>query len=224
MKTIRIIKVLPALLCLTLPMRAQTVNWSSIEQSEHTIHVGFGWDYSLSHSLGYAYQVKTKIPLILTANFSSPFGKNFLDDFKTKMGGQIVLLNNASLKGSLSLNAIYRRYQNPLVRLQNFGSELNGIFGYYKPKWFAAGEIGFDKAIVTHFKHSNLYKEIIYPDVRDGWFEPATGGNFHYGLQTGLSYKKSDLTLNAGRIIVQDFETKPLIPFYFIIGYNYRID
>ena len=26
--------------------------------------------------------------------------------------------------------------------------------GYYQRKWFVAGEAGFDKAIVTHFKHS----------------------------------------------------------------------
>ena len=63
------------------------------------------------------------------------------------------------------------------MTLANFGSDLSSTIGYYKPKWFVATEVGFDKAIVTHFKHSDLFKEH-FPDVKDGWYEPATGGNF----------------------------------------------
>lgn len=41
---------------------AQTLNWNSLDSTKHIIHVGVGWDYSLSYSLGCAYQVNTKIP------------------------------------------------------------------------------------------------------------------------------------------------------------------
>lgn len=68
------------------------------------------------------------------------------------------------------------------------------VIGLYKTRWFVAGETGFDKAIVTHFKHSDLYKENS-PLVQDGWYQPATGGNFYYGVQTGYSFKTADLTL-----------------------------
>lgn len=202
---------------------AQTINWNSLDSTKHIINAGIGWDYSLSYSLGYAHKLNSNIPIILQANFSIPSGENLVDDFKTKIGGQIVLLNKSNLKGSITLNGIYRRYENPLVQLQNFGSEIKGIFGYYKPKWFIAGEVGFDKAIVTHFKHSQIFKETIYQDVKDGWYEPATGGNFQYGFQTGYSFKKSDLTFNIGMVTVQDFKTTPLIPYYLMFGYNYRI-
>jgi hypothetical protein len=203
--------------------KAQTINWNALENSNHVITVGFGWDYSVSYNIGYAYQVQTKVPLLLNANFSIPSGKNLMDDFKTKIGGQVVLLNNANLKGCISLNGIFRRYENPLVRLQNFGSELKGTFGYYNSKWFVAGEIGFDKAIVTHFKHSERFKETIYGDVEDGWFEPATGGNILYGIQTGFSFLKSDITINIGKVSSQDFKSTPLIPFYLMMGYNCKI-
>lgn len=202
----------------------QTVNWNAIEETKHIITVGVGWDYSVSYSLGYAYQLKTKVPIMLTTNFSIPSGEKLLDDFKTKIGGQILLLNKSNLKGSITFNGIYRRYENPLVRMQNFGSELKGTFGYYKPKWFVAGEFGFDKAIVTHFKHSKTFKETIFSDVKDGWYEPSTGGNFMYGIQTGYSFNKSDVTLNIGMVTTQDFKTTPLIPYYLMLGYNYRIN
>ena len=93
------------------------------------------------------------------------------------------------------------------------------IAGYYKQKWFVAGEAGFDKAIVTHFKHTATYKQN-FPSVQDGWYEPATGGNFYYGLQTGYSFRRNDIYLKAGKILTQDFNTTPMVPFYLQVGYN----
>ncbi|WP_236979639.1 hypothetical protein [Membranihabitans maritimus] len=203
---------------------AQTLNWNALQDSKHIIIAGIGWDYSISYSLGYAYQLKTKVPIVLTTNFSTPSGEKLLDDFKTKIGGQILILNEPNLKGSIALNGIHRRYENPLVRLQNVGSELKGTLGYYKPKWFVAGEVVFDNAIVTYFKHSETFKESIFTDVKDGWYEPSTEGNFQYGIQTGYSFNKSDITLNIGMITTQDFKTTPLIPYYLMLGYNHRIN
>ena len=202
---------------------SQTINWNALDDTKHFVSIGIGWDYSLSYSLGYGYQFNTRVPLVLHGNVSIPSGEKLFDDLKVKIGGQIVVLNQSNFKGSISLNGIYRRYENPLVRLQNFGSEIKGTFGYYKPKWFVAAEIGFDKAIVTHFKHSKSFKDNIYPEVKDGWYEPTTGGNFQYGLQTGYSFKNSDLTLNIGKIITEDFKTPPQIPYYLMLGFNYKI-
>ncbi|MGF1924733.1 MAG: hypothetical protein ACQUHE_11185 [Bacteroidia bacterium] len=205
-------------------IKAQTLNWSSIEDSKHILNIGLGWDYSMSYNIGYAHRLPTRAPLLLHANFSIPSGENLLDDFKTKLGAQIVLLNKSSLKGSITLNGIYRRTENTLVRLQNFGSELKGAFGHYRPNWFLAAEISFDKAIVTHFKHSNLFKANAYQGVKDGWYDPAAGGNVSYGLQTGYSFGKSDVTLNLGMVKTEDFKSNPLIPFYLMFGYNFRIN
>ncbi|MDX1349660.1 MAG: hypothetical protein R3279_05405 [Putridiphycobacter sp.] len=223
-------KILRILIAFILPLfiyqkgMAQTLNWNALEDSKHIITAGIGWDYSISYSLGYAYQLKTKVPIVLTTNFSIPSGEKLLDDFKTKIGGQILILNEPNLKGSIALNGIYRGYENPLVRFQSFGSELKGTLGYYKPKWFVVGEVGFDKAIVTHFKHSEIFKETMFTDVKDGWYEPSTGGNFQYGIQTGYSFNKSDITLNIGMLTTQDFKTTPLIPYYLMLGYNHRIN
>jgi hypothetical protein len=81
----------------------------------------------------------------------------------------------------------------------------------------------FDKAIVTNFKHSAKYKDI-YPGVVDGWYEPATGGIFYYGIQAGYSMTKHDVYLRGGNVLNQDFKTKPFTPFYAEIGYNYKLN
>jgi hypothetical protein len=167
--------------------------------------------------------MNTKLPIVLNAKLSLPAGENLVDDLKTKLGGQICLLNKSHFVSSISIFGIYRKYQTPLVRLQNFGSDMKVTFGYTKKRWFIAAETGFDKAIVTHFKHSQKFKDEIYHDVVDGWYEPATGGNFYYGLQGGYSYKKTDFTLTIGKVVSQDFKTSPFLPFYLNLGINYRI-
>ncbi len=219
-----IILILPTafLFCLQ-KVNAQTLNWNSLENTRHILNASFGLDYSLSYGIGYGYKLTTKLPIVINAQFSIPSGETLFDDFKTEMGGQIQLLNKSNFVGAIAMYGMYRKHETRYVRLQNFGSDMKGTFGYYKPKWFVVAEAGFDKAIITHFKHTHEFRESMYDDVVDGWLEPATGGNFYYGLQTGYSLKKADLTLNLGKVITQDFTTAPFIPFYLNVGFNWKI-
>lgn len=203
-------------------LKAQTINWSNMDkQNRHIINSNFGLEYGMIYGVGYGYYIPSKFPILLNIELSKPSGKIIFDDFKTKIGGKIRLYKVNSFQFSANAYGIYRRYETDFVRLQNFGSEFSGIAGYYKPKWFVAGEVGFDKAIVTHFKHSETYKQN-FPDVKNGWYEPATGGNFHYVLQAGFSLNKHDIYLKSGKIITQNFSTKPLLPIYAQVGYNFK--
>ncbi len=223
MKSIKIVLIIGALASFLQTSQAQTINWISLKDTKHQLYAGVGWDYSLAYSIGYAYKPNTKMPMLLISSFSIPAGKNLLDDFKTKLGTQILVLDKHSLKGSLVVNGIFRRFENPLLSIHNFGAELKGSVGIFKSKWFVAGESGFDKAIATRLVHSDIYKKEIYTNVKNGWYESATGGNFMYGLQGGVSFKKSDIVLNIGKVITQDFKTSPLVPYYLHLGYNLRI-
>lgn len=205
-------------------LQSQTINWEKLHKDEkHILNINAGWEHSFVYGLSYGYHLKTKMPIILESSISFASGEVIFDDFKTKIGGQINVYQINNFRLNASMHGIYRRYENPLVTLQNFGADVATIIGYYKTKWFIAGEFGFDKAIVTHFKHSQIYKDV-YPEVKNGWFEPATGGNFNFGIQGGYSFFRSDLTLRAGKIITEDFKTTPMIPFYVQLGYNYKLD
>lgn len=199
------------------------INWNNFQQTKHLVFLETGWEHGLTYGVAYGYHPHLKIPMLLNAHISIPSGDKLFDDIKVKMGAQIVILNKPNLKGNISLNGVFRTYENPLVRLVNVGSEMKGILGYYKSKWYVAGELGIDKAIVTHFKHSDSFKENIFHDVQDGWYEPATGGNLLYGIQTGFSRKKFDLTLRVGKVVAEDFKTTPLIPYYLALGFGYKI-
>jgi hypothetical protein len=218
-------KIFIAIACLASPQSfSQNINWATLKSNQkNMLHINAGWDYGLVYGLGYSHQIKSKMPVLLNVSYSFPSGGKLFDDFKTKTGGQVRLYRISNFQFSASIYGIYRRYENPLVHLQNFGSEMTAVIGYYKPKWFIAGEVGFDKAIVTHFKHSQSFKDNVNANVKDGWYEPATGGNFNYGIQTGYSFKHNDITLKIGKVITQDFKTTALIPYYLQLGYNLKI-
>jgi hypothetical protein len=199
---------------------AQTFNWINLNKDQkHTVNVSISADYAVTYGVGYSYKLRSELPIILNAEYSFPSGKNITDDFKTRIGGQVDWLKAGNIHFITKIHGIFRRYENDYATLLNFGSDLSGIIGYYKPKWFIAGEVGFDKAIVTHFKHSDLYKQN-YSGIKDGWYEPSTGGNFYYGIQAGISRKRFDIYVKAGKLTEQDFKTSPMLPIYGQIGVN----
>ncbi len=201
---------------------AQTINWHTLQKEQkHILTANLAADYALDYGVGYGYQLSSRFPILLNASFSIPSGNIITDDYKTKIGGQLNWLKTKNFYFSSQLQGILRRYQNCYARLLNFGSVISTTAGYYKPHWFIGADAGFDKAIITHFKHSALYKSN-FPGVKDGWYEPSTGGNFYYGLQTGYSIKKADIYVRAGKLIEQDFETAPMLPFYAELGLNFK--
>lgn len=201
---------------------AQNVNWKNLQPSQkHIISLNAGFDHGTVVGVGYGYKLNTKIPLILNLEYSMPFGDKVFDDFKTKIGGQLNIVRANNLFATVKAYGIVRRFENELARMLNFGSEFYATAGFYKNKWYAAGELGFDKAIVTHIKHSDLAKEY-NPEIQSGWYIP-TGGNFMYGLQGGFSFKNNDVYAKIGRTVSQDFKTRTLVLYYFQVGWNVKM-
>jgi len=223
MKTFIKIIIISGLILSIRSVNAQTINWASINDgNKHIVNANFGLEYGVIYGLGYGYQITTRLfPIVVNLEYSFPSGNKIFDDFKTKIGVQIRWIEYHGFQFSTKIYGVFRRYENDFVRLVNFGCDMSGIIGYYRPRLFVAGEVGFDKAIVTNFMHSKVYKDQ-YPGVVDGWYEPATGGNFYYGLQAGFSFGKQDVYLRAGKILTQDYKTTPMVPIYGQLGYNIK--
>ena len=219
----KIISILIVLSVLMIPYtnQAQQINWRTFKDNKtHILNINMGWEYGMTGGIGYGQKLKTTLPVVLNMEYSSPFGKQLFDDFKTKLGGQAEVLKINNFSASVKAYGIFRRYENDLVRLLNFGSEFSTNVGYYKTKWYVAGEFGFDKAIVTHIKNTEVMKNN-YPGIQDGWYIP-TGGNFFYGIISGYSFKSNDVYIKVGKSSTQDFTTAPTIPFYLQVGFNRR--
>ena len=198
---------------------AQTINWQAFEpEQKHLLYIQTGWDYSMNFGVGYGRKFDTKWPVLTNIEYSFPAGERLFDDFKVRIGGQVEVLRKGGFSATVKAYCPIRRYENNLVTLFNFGGEFSGVAGFYKQKWFVAGEFGFDKAIATHVKHSQLALENA-SSLQSGWYVP-TGGNFFYGLQTGYFFRENGITLKVGKVTNQGWKTEPFIPYFAQVAYQ----
>lgn len=140
-----------------------------------------------------------------------------MDDFKARIGGQIEVLEIGGFSLSASIMGNFRRYESALVRISSFGAELSAVAGYYTPGWYLAGELGFDKSIISNLKHSDIMKDS-FNEINDGWYIPS-GGHYIYGVQAGKRLGRSmEITLRAGLTNAQGGHLDALLPYYAQIG------
>jgi len=200
---------------------AQNINWSSLHEGDRTLtYLNFGYDFGLVTQLGYAHKIQGAKPILLTADYSFPMGKDLTDDFKMRIGGQLPLVAKNNFKFSAKAYGVFRRHETALIRMASFGSDLGIVAGYYKAKWHLAVEYGFDKSVSTHLKHASTMREN-YPDIQDGWYLPS-GGHHYYGIQVGYALgEKMALSLRAGSTNAQSTDQDALLPSYAQLGLVY---
>ncbi len=204
-------------------LNAQTINWKSkFNHKRSLFNINAGAAYGIIAGAGYGYQVnRGAFPIWLQATISTPAGNKLFDDYKSGIGGQIRILNLTNIQASVVIEGIFRRSENEIVTMSNFGGKISAAAGYYSSGWFIAADLGFDKAAATHLHHKEVYKKS-YPNVKDGWFEVPTGGNFNVGLQGGISIGRNDLYLKGGLLRTERLENTLMLPYYGELGYNIR--
>ena len=197
---------------------SQNINWRLLrEDRPNVLQLNFGYDYGVTAQLGYSRAFTLIRPVVVGLDFSVPMGDVLLDDFKARIGGQVEIVQAGSFSATVKIVSNFRRYKTQMVRIVSFGSDFAAVVGYYKSTWYAAGEFGFDKAVTSYFKHSDIMRAY-YPTIRDGWYVP-TGGNFYYGIQGGKAIGESlELTLRMGATRAQENDEDAVLPYYAQLG------
>ena len=184
------------------------------------VYTTFGLDPAVVTSLGYGHVVGVSghdFQLALDAGVAAA-GMD-TGDFRARLGMQTSLVSWGSLRATGSATFITRGTDNSIYRGLNFGSDFTGTLGAYRHGWFAAGEFGFDKSIVTHVTHSDWYRMYFYPDAKDGWYIDA-GGTFHTGPTVGFTLGKVEVVGRFGWIWTEDWnDLAP--PMYASVGVGY---
>ncbi|MGH7468661.1 MAG: hypothetical protein ACRENP_11945 [Longimicrobiales bacterium] len=180
-------------------------NVARYDAGQNRVFTTIGLDPALVTSVGYA-----RVLPVLGHNFQLAADAGVVAagvdtrDFRTRVDLQSSILQWRSLRLVGSATFITRGTENSIYRGLNFGADFTGIAGVYRSRWFAAGQFGKDKAIITHIKHTDWYRNNYYPDAKDGWYLDA-GGTFHYGLVSGFSIGKAELVGRAGFLRTEDF-------------------
>jgi len=148
-------------------------------------------------------------------------GKNIVDDFKIKLGGQMDVFDFHNFILTAKIYAVFRTYKSGYVEMSNFGSDMAALIGYYRRTWHIAGEFGFDKSIVTYIKHTESMRDR-FPNITDGWFIPS-GGYFFYGLQGSKTIGKNiEISLRIGFAKPPNKDVDPLLPYYGQLGFIWK--
>jgi hypothetical protein len=202
---------------------AQNVNWKAAQGDRpNQVQMNFGYDYAATTSLGYSRGFTLGLPVVAGAQVSLPMGNRMLDDFTIRMGAQVEVVEWRGFTAAVKIGSNFRRFQNELVRMVSFGADFSAAAGYYDPAWYAAAEFGFDKAVATQLTHSRTMKQYGFSGIRDGWYVP-TGGNFHYGIQAGVTLSRlADLSLRLGATNAQFDNVDAVLPYYLQLGFGVK--
>jgi hypothetical protein len=198
---------------------SQNVNWRSLTaEPQDIIYLSAGYDFGAVAQLGYSRSFTMIKPVVVGLDYSFPMGRDLIDDFKVRLGAQVEIAAIGGFSATVKIASLFRRYQVELVRIVSFGADVAAVAGYYRPTWYAAGELGFDKAITSHLRHSEIMRAN-FPAIRDGWYVP-TGGHYYYGLQAGKTIGESfDLSFRVGAVKAQGKDENPYYPCTFNWGW-----
>ena len=173
-------------------------NVARFDQSPNRVYSSFALDPAFVTTVGYGRVVPVfGHDVQLAGDVAIGAAGMDFDDFRARLQAYSSVAHWRSLHLTGSATFITRGTENTIYRGLNFGADLTGAVGVYRPGWFVAGEFGFDKAIITHITHSDWYRTNIYPDAKDGWYLDA-GGTYHYGGSGGIAIGRVELVGRYG--------------------------
>ena len=176
-----------------------------------------GVDPAVVGAVGYGRTVRILgRPLQASLDAGIAGGDLDLRDFRARLGANVLLLDLAGMQLTGRAAFVTRGTSNTIYHALDMGADVGGTLGVYRRGWFAGGEVGFDKAIITHLTHSDWYRTNIYPEAKDGWYL-TTGGTWQFGGTAGLTLGRSELVVRAGTARTQGGE-KLAVPFYANLG------
>ena len=180
-------------------------NLARFDEQRNRVYTTFGLDPAFVASAGYARVVPVfSHGFQLNADVGVAAAHTDTRDFRTRIGAQTSLLHWRSVNLSGTATFISRGTQNTIYRGFNFGADLTGALGVYRPAWFAAVEVGKDKAIITHITNSAYYRSTFYPGAKDGWYLDS-GGTLHHGFAAGVTIRRAELLAKAGWITTERY-------------------
>jgi hypothetical protein len=192
------------------------------QQRQQRAYTTFGLDPAFVSSVGFAQVVRPFDHAVqLTGEAGVAAAKMDARDWRVRLGGQSSLARWRSVHLTGSAAFVARGTENSIYRGVNFGADVGGTLGVYRPRWFVAGEAGKDKAIVTHIAHTTWYRNYFYPDAKDGWYVDA-GGTVRYGAQAGVSLGRAELVARIGRQRTEHWG-KTAAPIYGSVGVGFGL-
>jgi hypothetical protein len=200
--------------------QAQEVNLARLDEGpSNRVYLRTGAEWAFVAGVGYARTVSVgRRRLVLLGELTAPWAAADASDYQARVGALVPILRWRGWQLAGSLEPTVRGTTNDLGRMTSLGANAGVMGGYYARHWFAAGELGFDYALTTRIAHSQLYREAVYDNARDGWYINP-GGNYRLGGQAGASFDRYELAVRAG-ILRNMMGGQPMFPLYATLAFS----
>jgi hypothetical protein len=206
-------------LAVALPARAQQVT-NLPGGTEQSVGVEAGFDSAFIVRGTYTHELKGVLPdAVVYARFTWPVASPDIADFAVDAGLAATVIGTQRWKVQLLLGPVIRNTSNDLFNATALGFRSGMLAGYRSDTWGLMAELGYEQILATYLRNSDLYKEKVYSDARDGWYS-LTGGTFQLGLRGGGRIGRVELHGSLGVMTTE--ELKPLTPpYYGTLGTEY---
>jgi hypothetical protein len=196
------------------PARAQEVNLAKLDDgAANRVYVRTGAEWAFVAGAGYARSVSLLgRHVLLLGELTAPWAAANTSNYQARAGALAPIFAWHGFRLAGSLEPTVRGTSNDLGRMTAVGADAGLTGGYYASRWFLASEFGFDYTVSTHITHSQLYRDTVYENARDGWYINP-GGNYRLGGQAGASFGRYDAVLRAG-ILRDMMGGLPTFPYY----------
>jgi hypothetical protein len=196
------------------PALGQEMNLAKLDDGPaNRVYLRTGAEWAFVAGLGYARSFSLgQRRLLLLGELTAPWASVDASDYQVRLGAMLPILRWRGYQLSASLQPTLRGTKNDVSRMTSIGANAGLTGGHYAAHWFVAGELGFDYALATGIKHTQLYRDTVYQGARDGWYINP-GGNHRLGAQAGASFGRHDLVVRAG-ILREMMGGIPLFPVY----------
>ena len=198
-------------------------NLARMQPGDAQLHLSMAVDPAVVTSIGYGrftsmFGTITRLGL----EAGAVAGDAELGDYRVRLSADVQLVERGAFRVAASAAFMTRGTSNRVFRAVNFGSDFGATAGIYRRTWFLAGEVGFDKAIITHLKHTQEYRDEYYAGAKDGWYL-NNGGTGRLGVMTGRSLGGAELLLRAGIARTQGGEALA-VPAYLTVGVGFGFE
>lgn len=119
--------------------------------------------------------------------------------YRVDLGARTTALGAHALRLLGELHLSVAGGKNWIHTSTGLGVEARAVGGWFRPRWYVAGELGFRADTLTYLVHSDLYRTTQFSDAVDGWYL-GTGAWLTVAIEGGYRITpRWDVALRAGR-------------------------
>ncbi len=198
----------------------------TMKPGEQYVYSNFNFDPTFAVTFGYVRCFELKMierSLCISGDLTFPIFLMDFQHYRISLGTRLPLFNTRRWNIVNRLRILNKGTNNDIYQGNLLSLEEGFLLGYFLDQWYMAGELGYEKFLLIHIRHSSWYRKNVYAGAKDGWYS-STGGKFTFGLQGGYTFNDLiGVVLRLGIYKTEAFNDPVGVPFFANLGIVYHL-